>query len=124
MTAYALFGTSTSTGLPSGNTLTDGGFQLYWTGAKAGLDMPNPTVNVTAGTFTGTAYVVNKGGSSTNAGTTRRRTNHAPSVTAPAQKTIPIRTPFTLTGSGTDVDNDTLTYLWEQNDRGAANGAR
>ncbi|HYF74629.1 MAG TPA: M12 family metallo-peptidase, partial [Nocardioides sp.] len=42
--------------------------------------------------------------------------NHDPVVTAPANRTIPTRTPFTLTGSGTDADGDDLVYLWEQND--------
>jgi hypothetical protein len=45
--------------------------------------------------------------------------NHNPAVTAPAAKTIPIRTPFTLTGSATDSDSNPLVYLWEQNDNGA-----
>ena len=47
-------------------------------------------------------------------------TNHNPDVTAPRRQTIPVRTPFVLTGSATDSDNDPLIYLWEQNDRGAA----
>ena len=48
--------------------------------------------------------------------------NHNPAVTAPAGKFIPLRTPFTLTGSATDSDDDDLVYLWEQNDRGGAVG--
>lgn len=42
----------------------------------------------------------------------------APIVTAPATATVPIGTPFALSGSATDADNDALVYLWEQNDAG------
>jgi hypothetical protein len=45
-------------------------------------------------------------------------TNHAPRVTAPPNRTIPLRTPFTLRATGRDSDGDKLTYLWEQNDTG------
>ena len=45
-----------------------------------------------------------------------------PVVTAPAQYTIPLRTPIALTGSATDADGDTLLYSWEQNDRGGTAG--
>jgi hypothetical protein len=64
-----------------------------------------------------------KGGPADNRGNVvTTTTNHAPVAQAPAAKTLPIRTPFTLTGSGTDSDGDALTYLWEQNDKGGANG--
>lgn len=48
--------------------------------------------------------------------------NSAPEVKAPDDKTIPMRTPFALTGSGTDSDGDDLIYLWEQTNFG--NGTR
>jgi hypothetical protein len=49
--------------------------------------------------------------------------NHSPLVSAPAGFTIPTRTPFSLTGSGSDPDAaTTLTYLWEQNDAGSGTG--
>ena len=45
-----------------------------------------------------------------------------PVVRAPANRTLPIQTPFTLRGSGRDRDGDKLTYLWEQNDDGGRDG--
>jgi Metallo-peptidase family M12 len=52
-------------------------------------------------------------------GTTSQPGDNPPDVHAPAALTIPVRTPFTLTGSATDLDaGQTLTYLWEQNDPG------
>ncbi len=41
---------------------------------------------------------------------------------APANRTLPIQTPFTLRGSGRDRDGNKLTYLWEQNDEGGRDG--
>jgi hypothetical protein len=49
--------------------------------------------------------------------------NHAPVVGAANNYTIPISTPFALTGSATDAENDALTYCWEQNDNSTTSGA-
>ena len=51
----------------------------------------------------------------------RRLTGNAPPVPEPARDfTIPQSTPFTLTGSATDANGDSLTYDWEQFDLGTA----
>jgi hypothetical protein len=42
--------------------------------------------------------------------------NRPPVVAAINNYTIPILTPFKLTGSATDPDGDAITYNWEQND--------
>jgi len=49
--------------------------------------------------------------------------NHAPVVAAVSNYTIPISTPFALTGSATDPENDQLTYCWEQNDNSSTTGS-
>lgn len=47
--------------------------------------------------------------------------NATPVVNAGANYTIPISTPFALTGSATDADaGDVLTYTWEQNDNASS----
>jgi hypothetical protein len=64
-----------------------------------------------------------KGGAVDNTGGIVTPTGNAiPIVTAPLTVTIPLQTPFALTGSATDADNDPILYSWEQNDRGAAAG--
>ncbi len=49
--------------------------------------------------------------------------NHAPVPGAVNNYTIPISTPFALTASATDQENDALTYCWEQNDNSTTTGS-
>ena len=49
--------------------------------------------------------------------------NVAPVIAAVSNYTIPISTPFALTGSASDANGDALTYCWEQNDNSTTTGA-
>lgn len=42
--------------------------------------------------------------------------NQTPTVDAGPDYTVPVRTPFILTGSGADADGDAITFTWEQVD--------
>jgi len=50
--------------------------------------------------------------------------NATPTANAGANYTVPISTPFALTGTATDANpGDVLTYCWEQNDNSTTTGA-
>ncbi|MEO6391967.1 MAG: reprolysin-like metallopeptidase, partial [Pyrinomonadaceae bacterium] len=55
--------------------------------------------------------------------TTVMTANHPPVVAPVGNFTIPISTPFALTGSATDPEGDPLTYQWEQDDNSTDSGA-
>jgi hypothetical protein len=109
-------------GYDGGATVEDGGFELtFGLGSGAGgQDVSRLGIAGTTGGVTAFVGVQVQGGPGGNQGSAAATGNHAPVVTAPADRTIPTRTPFTLTGSGTDADGQALTYLWEQNDAGSA----
>ncbi|WP_239097446.1 M12 family metallo-peptidase [Asanoa ferruginea] len=103
--------------------LTDDGFQVAFNGgplAATNVDALALTNLTGASGFVGETA---KGGAIDNGGNLVEETgNHTPVVTVPDAVTIPVRTPFSLTGSATDSDGDPVTYLWEQNDRGGISG--
>ncbi|WP_429109498.1 reprolysin-like metallopeptidase [Aeromonas media] len=51
-------------------------------------------------------------------GTPQRLINNAPQVAAGNDYVIPANTPFVLKGAGADLDQDPLSYTWEQIDLG------
>lgn len=61
-------------------------------------------------------------GTGASCGTATATGNTAPVVNAGSNYTIPVSTPFTLTGSATDVNGDVLSYSWEQIDVGGSFG--
>lgn len=66
------------------------------------------------------AYITNSGGA--NCGTLSSLGNNVPTIEAGDSFTIPMQTPFELTGVASDADTDdqnNLSYAWEQMDRGS-----
>ncbi|MDR2238463.1 MAG: M12 family metallo-peptidase [Chryseobacterium sp.] len=61
-------------------------------------------------------YITGEG----NCGVNTNTGNNEPTANAGPDRTIPIGTPFALTGVGTDPDGDAITYNWEQTDTGTA----
>ena len=66
------------------------------------------------------AYTRNALGS--NCGVQSSQDNNDPTVSAGVDYTIPAETPFKLTGSSSDEDNDPVLHSWEQTDLGSAGG--
>lgn len=59
-------------------------------------------------------------GTTSNCGTKTPTSNIEPIANAGLDRSIPKSTPFMLTATATDANNDALTYTWEQIDAGVA----
>lgn len=66
------------------------------------------------------AYTRDESGA--NCGTLSTQNNNNPAVSAGADHTIPAETPFKLTGTSSDVDEDPMLHSWEQTDTGSIGG--
>ncbi|WP_243059047.1 M12 family metallo-peptidase [Nocardioides sp. SR21] len=97
------------------------GFSVVFAGDK--IDVAPLVVTSSSPGVSAAVGEASQGGPAGNGGSLVNPTdNHAPVVTAPPARTLPMRTPFTLTGSATDEDGDAVSYLWEQTDTGDRNG--
>jgi hypothetical protein len=106
------------------------GFQVIFNDAPSIIPGPGDLLDdvaeltVEPGGVTGFVGETSRGGPAQNDGVPIEgqpdvADNAAPVVEAPAAKTLPVRTPFALSGvSGTDADGDELVYLWEQTNVG------
>jgi trimeric autotransporter adhesin len=114
------------TGWPAGgtvtiSTLTDTGFTVTFGGSLASVNASALQL-INCSNCTGFVGEVAKGGLTARGGSTSSTGNSAPVISVAAGYTIPLRTPFVLTGSATDADGDVVTYMWEQNTIGASLG--
>ncbi|MEO5735123.1 MAG: M12 family metallo-peptidase, partial [Rubrivivax sp.] len=115
-------------GWPAGATVTvsalsDNAFTVAFGGTLAGVDVSELILVNCSGGCTGFVGEVAQGGPTRRNGAISPTGNSIPVVTVPSGFVIPVRTPFALTGSASDANaGDILTYLWEQNDRGAGTG--
>jgi hypothetical protein len=100
----------------TGTALDTSGFRVTFSGAVDRLPL---SVTSPIGLTDSAVGEAVQGGPRDNGGATSALGDDAPVVTAPPAATIPVSTPFALTGAGTDDDGDTLTYMWEQNDPGS-----
>ncbi|MYM94501.1 hypothetical protein GTP90_11590 [Rugamonas sp. FT81W] len=114
-------------GWPAGGTVSvsavsDNAVTLTFGGTLAGTRVALLELVGCSGGCSGYVGEIAAGGSTNRRGALSFTGNTTPVVTVPAGYTIPVRTPFALTGSATDGEADTLTYLWEQNDRADSTG--
>ena len=114
-------------GWPAGATvtvsaLTDTTFTISFGGTLAGVDAALLGLVNCSGGCDGFVGEIAKGGLTARGGAATATGNAAPVVSvAGVIFTIPVRTPFALTGNAPDANSgDVVTYMWEQNDRGNA----
>jgi trimeric autotransporter adhesin len=115
-------------GWPAGATVSvsgvsNNGFTVTFGGALAGMPANVLQLANCTGGCSGHVGQIVAGGPTRKGGAAAPTGNSAPVVTVAPTYTIPVRTPFVLTGSASNAEGEPMTYMWEQNDRGGSTGA-
>jgi trimeric autotransporter adhesin len=114
-------------GWPSGATVSvssvsNTGFTVTFGGALAGMPASVLQMSNCTGGCSGYVGQIVAGGPTRKRGAITATGSSAPVVTVTPSYTIPIRTPFALTGSATNALGEPMTYMWEQSDRAGTSG--
>ncbi|MES2319905.1 MAG: M12 family metallo-peptidase [Pseudomonadota bacterium] len=114
-------------GWPAGGTVTvsalsNTAFTVTFGGALAATSVAKLQLQDCSAGCSGYVGQVAAGGQSARRGAVTATGGSAPSVSAPVSYIIPVRTPFALTGSASNISGDPMTFMWEQNDRAAGTG--
>lgn len=114
-------------GWPSGATasvsaVSDAGFTVTFGGSLSGVPAGVLQLGNCTGGCSGSVGEIIAGGPTTKRGVVTQTGNSVPVVSVVPSYTIPIRTPFALTGSASNSEGEVMTYMWEQNDRAGNSG--
>ena len=115
--------TATVANFGGGGAPSVNGFQVTFSGTLATTDVSSLSLTSFSAGASGWIGETDKGGAVDNKGGIITPTGNTwPTVSAPVGYTIPLRTPFALTGEATDAESDAMLFSWEQNDRGGSAG--
>ena len=114
-------------GWPSGasvsvSAVSDAGFTVTFGGSLASVTAGVLQLGACTGGCSGSVGEIVAGGPTNKRGVVTQTGNSVPIVSVVPSYTIPVRTPFALTGSASNAAGEVMTYMWEQNDRAGNSG--
>jgi len=114
-------------GWPSGasvsvSAVSDAGFTVTFGGSLASTVAGVLQLGNCTGGCSGSVGEIVAGGPTNKRGVVTPTGNSVPVVSVVPSYTVPIRTPFVLTGSASNAAGEPMTYMWEQNDRAGNSG--
>ena len=111
-----------STASVSVSAVSDAGFTVTFGGSLAGVTAGVLQLANCTGGCSGHVNEIVAGGPTSKRGVVTPTGNSTPVVSVVPTYTIPVRTPFALTGSASNAEGEQMTYMWEQNDRAGTSG--